>query len=415
MKLQSGEASHQQESSVASSAAETEASNPFVRVGEDGALGCSATALAKCRSVPNAGDCVVHSREWMGCKCDEGYFPDGFNENFKCTAGNPCISRPCKDPEMKCSPSGEKAVCSCERPHFLTSTDGESCIQVDLCSVDSGGCDENADCHNQFGGDVRCECRKGWRNDSGRPGEKCEDINECELLKDAACGGFPFVECVNTAGSYKCVCRPGYFGSAIDGDCHAHNPCIDPDLNDCDPLLATCNDLGDGHHTCTCKEGFSGSGKFGDCFIGEDDDPRRYCEAVGKFCGTYQECRLTEDRMNYFCKTKGKSDSISTFLRRGPTEDTPVWLWAALAITCGIFLLIIIALIVCMWKKYKGKKLREVEEAQMCLTATIASQPNPFAPGNGCAVNGAQMVMPRPSRANLGVMHSMGPGATQGH
>lgn len=83
--------------------------------------------------------------------------------------------------------------CDC-RPGYQLAPDGRSCTTSLGCP---GGCENGGQC---FRG--RCLCRSGFQ------GARCElDQNECSL--PAASHGCTF-QCLNTHGSYECICPPGY-------------------------------------------------------------------------------------------------------------------------------------------------------------------------------------------------------------
>ncbi|XP_046505197.1 adhesion G protein-coupled receptor E5-like, partial [Equus quagga] len=57
-----------------------------------------------------------------------------------------------------------------------------------------------------------CRCRPGFTSWSGEiitnPADSCDDINECEPPLAMSCG--KFADCQNVDGSYYCTCAPGY-------------------------------------------------------------------------------------------------------------------------------------------------------------------------------------------------------------
>lgn len=76
---------------------------------------------------------------------------------------------------------------ACDENHW-----GTNCINKCSCGVGALPCDK------QRG----CVCREGWS------GDKCQfDKDEC-ALNDKCTGQNE--NCVNTPGSYECVCKTGY-------------------------------------------------------------------------------------------------------------------------------------------------------------------------------------------------------------
>ncbi|KAK6054644.1 EGF-like domain protein, partial [Cooperia oncophora] len=77
----------------------------------------------------------------------------------------------------------------------------------------------------------------------------CLDIDECKVQHGGGCQH----ECVNTYGSYRCRCRPG-FTLADDG-----RSC-DERLTGCQIANGGCQhdcyDQPDGSHVCKCRDGY---------------------------------------------------------------------------------------------------------------------------------------------------------------
>lgn len=97
------------------------------------------------------------------------------------------------------------------------------------------------------------------------------DINECEAEGGPGghrCGANTI--CVNTVGSYRCDCLPGYYhlGSGPDSvaevhhngtECVEYDECANKLDNDCHPTLATCINT-PGSYQCACRPGYRGNG-----------------------------------------------------------------------------------------------------------------------------------------------------------
>jgi hypothetical protein len=82
----------------------------------------------------------------------------------------------------------------------------------------------------------------------------CTDIDECAMnthncTKETS-------KCVNTPGSFFCMCLPGYTGD----DCEDIDECEDPTLNNCD-VNAMCINT-PGCFLCMCNDGYIGDGTF---------------------------------------------------------------------------------------------------------------------------------------------------------
>lgn len=91
--------------------------------------------------------------------------------------------------------------CAC-KPGFKG--DGITCVDVDECAVNMGGCSPNATCNNSIGS-YSCVCKGGYKGD----GLTCSDIDEC-AVNNGGCS--PNAICSNTIGAYSCTCKGGFFG-----------------------------------------------------------------------------------------------------------------------------------------------------------------------------------------------------------
>lgn len=137
-------------------------------------------------------------------------------EEQVCAAGTTCIDGACKrlcELVTDC-PGNEACVRGLCEPYRQACSnandcragfgcDGQSCVKiVGDCHPDvPGGCDVNASCTPSGSGHV-CLCNAGFESD----GRSCSDIDECAA--DARrCGAR---RCVNTPGSYECLCPAGY-------------------------------------------------------------------------------------------------------------------------------------------------------------------------------------------------------------
>lgn len=84
-------------------------------------------------------------------------------------------------------------------------TDGFLTCQQAQSNLSQYACGRNTDCLESYNSPgYRCKCLKGYGGNPYLPGG-CQDIDECEELNKCGKG----VNCLNTPGSYNCVCSPG--------------------------------------------------------------------------------------------------------------------------------------------------------------------------------------------------------------
>uniref|UniRef100_A0A3P9HZW2 Thrombomodulin n=1 Tax=Oryzias latipes TaxID=8090 RepID=A0A3P9HZW2_ORYLA len=155
-------------------------------------------------------------------------------------------------------------LCSCKDGYDLDE-DAFSCRIGDLCRPDT--------CEYQCVMGVSgffCRCPQGFHLDANL--RTCSDIDECQLQ---TCEGH---ECVNTPGSYKCVCRDGY--EMLDGECR--------DIDEC--KTSTCE------HSCLNYAG-SFSCRCNDGFIPDSSKPR----SCKKHCAKERCQKVCEGNMDSSC------------------------------------------------------------------------------------------------------------------
>ena len=89
------------------------------------------------------------------------------------------------------------------------------CVDVDECLDRSTyTCSQNSRCVNTQGSYL-CVCEDGFERINGR---LCEDIDECQSGRNT-CNQ----ECENTEGSYQCRCKHGF--TMKSGKCEDENEC----------------------------------------------------------------------------------------------------------------------------------------------------------------------------------------------
>lgn len=174
--------------------------------------------------------------------------------------------------EHLCHQDGDEVKCVCREGYDLDK-DGHSCRIKDLCHLDT--CEHR--CVMTESG-LSCRCWDGFKLEENQ--RNCSDIDECQ---SQACGDNL---CINTHGSYTCLCKDGY--EMIHGKCRDVDECTQSrceqncvnnvgsfscycdegfilsndgqscmDINECvsNPCQFTCTNT-PGSFTCTCQQGF---------------------------------------------------------------------------------------------------------------------------------------------------------------
>ncbi|XP_074645082.1 uncharacterized protein LOC141901623 isoform X2 [Tubulanus polymorphus] len=180
------------------------------------------------------------------CQCNQGYSGSG----YYCEDVNECALRTDKcEKDLKrgwCTNTVGSYVCKCQ-PGYKLSPDKHSCIDINECATNNGGCDYQ--CINTDGS-YRCDCAVGWAPvinaiKTCAPIVTCSSVytNQCQhkkcarLLSGDTClcpygytaSGFKCVDvdecksaippcdtisgrgtCINTIGSFRCACLNGY-------------------------------------------------------------------------------------------------------------------------------------------------------------------------------------------------------------
>ncbi|KAK3920598.1 Fibrillin-1 [Frankliniella fusca] len=247
------------------------------------------------------------------CQCPPGYTLGVSMRD--CDDIDECAERPGICQDGTCHNLQGSFQCQC-RPGFQLSAARDSCVDVDECARQPNLCG-NGTCVNSLGS-YRCHCYPGFKigpnNDCctdprmravtmmecccsmgaawGRGCQDCpipgsdefkrlcpmgeghgvhgEDLNECDMMPDACVGG----ECINTDGSFRCECPPGYKLDSEGKKCVDENECL-TQSGICGN--GTCTNV-EGSFECSCSEGFAP----GPMQVGSSDDCRDVDECSTK-------------------------------------------------------------------------------------------------------------------------------------
>ncbi|XP_055984843.1 fibulin-7 [Sorex fumeus] len=103
-----------------------------------------------------------------------------------------------------------------------------------------------------------CSCEAGFHLSGAPAGDGvCQDVNECELYGQDGLLGLCMHACVNTPGSYRCSCPPGYRILGDEKSCEDIDECVSP--QQVCPPGTTCINTGGGFQCVSpqCPEGSS--------------------------------------------------------------------------------------------------------------------------------------------------------------
>ncbi|XP_064150989.1 uromodulin [Loxodonta africana] len=130
-----------------------------------------------------------------------------------------------------------------------------------IIATDSSEASNCSDCHSNAtcvldGVATTCSCQAGFTGN----GFLCVDLDECVTPEANNCSALS--SCVNTPGSYACVCPAGYRLTPGRG-CVDVDECAEPGLSRCH-ALATCVNV-EGNYSCVCPAGYGGDGWQCEC------------------------------------------------------------------------------------------------------------------------------------------------------
>ncbi|XP_058911742.1 latent-transforming growth factor beta-binding protein 2 isoform X1 [Kogia breviceps] len=222
------------------------------------------------------GRCVNSPGSYTCLPCEEGYT----GQSGSCVDVNECLT-PGVCTHGTCINLEGSFRCSCE-PGYKVTSDEKGCQDVDECAS-RASCPTGL-CLNTEGSFTCSACESGyWVNEDGTA---CEDVDECEEPQSSCLGG----ECKNTAGSYQCLCPPG-FQLANGTVCEDVDECVGEEY--CAPRGECLNSHGS--FFCLCAPGFASAEGGASC---QDVDE---CAVTDRCLGG--QCVNTEGSFNCLCKT----------------------------------------------------------------------------------------------------------------
>lgn len=216
-----------------------------------------------------ANDCRFQCKNLIGtfiCICPPGYQKIGMAD--ECKDINECAINSGLCQHGRCVNLEGSYQCLCH-DGFEQSLDGKSCIdrRVGYCFLQTigGRCTARtselrtvtkADCCCTMGAAWGPHCEICPSRDSDNYNELCldkgfsvngQDIDECKTIPDLCRNGL----CINTLGSYRCICNKGYKADKSGIQCI--------DINECEstpkPCKYNCQNT-EGSFICSCPSGF---------------------------------------------------------------------------------------------------------------------------------------------------------------
>ncbi|KAH9488616.1 hypothetical protein Btru_061289 [Bulinus truncatus] len=225
----------------------------------------SCPANARCINSPGSYRCVCHAGYYsngLSCsRCDSSRYGQDCASTCSCNFAN----------TVECN--NTNGYCHCK-----SGWTGDTCaLDIDECQDTSYCLGDYVHCFN-LNGSAECNCMDGYEKPTIN--DTCQDIDECKnpLLNDCGTTG----QCINTIGSYKCLCNLGYH--EVNGRCTACNEtsygvnctqmcsCVQENTLDCNDVSGA----------CTCKQGWKGI----NCELDVDEcaDNNSFCPDPNSAC-----------------------------------------------------------------------------------------------------------------------------------
>ncbi|ESO03675.1 hypothetical protein HELRODRAFT_173373 [Helobdella robusta] len=215
---------------------------------------------------------------------------------------------------------------------------GRMCKERD-CAVNNGACGSDKCVTHSFAyaNISECECRNGYAKVFAQG--DCRDFHECDHGEHTC--NLNTSHCVNTHGSYRCVCRSGYIRSEVDPeDCVDINECNDD--NPCSYEHQVCHNT-PGSYQCSCQPGFH----------------------VDECCTKIDKC----DRSRQYC-----TNTIGSHICQDHGEDSPTLKRSLTACVALSILFIISTATLAFIIVYQSKRLLEIKNAVKILYSGTKNQ-----------------------------------------
>ncbi|XP_062615400.1 fibrillin-1-like [Saccostrea cucullata] len=247
------------------------------------------------------------------CFCPEGYILNK-SDKSSCIDVNECANITLNKCSMRetCVNTPGSFNCSCPEGRYLEN-DGRTCS---VCDGFSYGWNCKTPCECRAGAShcdpvIGCRCKNGWI------GAKCNaDVDECFMENPCTLAN---QECINTPGSYQCVCQKGFEDRS--GNCEDIDECVSR------PCSQLCNNT-IGGYSCGCFNGFQLVGESQCIDIDECSSPVKPCDQVctntlGSFkCSCHDGYLLnTTNRRDCYAKTECSNASASCSQKCGVKAD----------------------------------------------------------------------------------------------
>uniref|UniRef100_A0AC34QH72 Uncharacterized protein n=1 Tax=Panagrolaimus sp. JU765 TaxID=591449 RepID=A0AC34QH72_9BILA len=274
---------------------------------------------------PQGQQCVRDASGSHHCVCNAGF---EMNRNGKCVVPGSCDPNDINSCDLrkreKClmHASGRYHTCQCipgEHRHPAT----EVCLKNE-CLSGENDCDRSAKCIDTDDGYL-CTCPSGFLDQSpdpiNRPGRVCAaEQNECQLGTHHCS---PDAICTDTPEGHVCRCKPGFVDYSPNPQntpgivCkQLVNECTTPGLNNCD-VNAICIDTAESYK-CICKAGYNDLDELRNPgrHCQKQQEPNQRCMAGHNDCDKNAQCIPRGDN-DYTCSClPGFRDKSSDQLNR---------------------------------------------------------------------------------------------------